>query len=253
MVTPAMSVDEIVATIKHSSLPTVLVEGTTDANVYRTLEKRLAVGVGTMLPAGGRPNLLEVFQRRNEFQGNRCAFIADLDMWAFTTIPPEYADIIFTKGYSIENDVLSGPVPIRLMDDSERAEFNHLLEHLARWIAFEVGEWLSGGNCHLDTHVNQLVPSTSTSLCPHWQTKRGYREPSASVLETVQRSPHLLIRGKQVLQAFLRILSKKDRKAKYSKYSLLELCVTSPEHKECERILESVRKVLRHPRSTNGL
>ena len=85
------TVDEIIALLKKTDLPTVVCEGSDDLIVYRRFEEHLShIGV-SILPAGGRENVLEVFERRGEIPTSvRLAFIADRDTWVNTEIPTAY-------------------------------------------------------------------------------------------------------------------------------------------------------------------
>ena len=105
MPTPYLTVEELVATLRNSDLPTVIVEGQDDMRIYRWVEERLGSRTANVLPTGGRPNLLSVYERRREFLDLPVAFVADQDMWLFSGIPTEYGGVIWTEGYSIENDL----------------------------------------------------------------------------------------------------------------------------------------------------
>ena len=105
MPAPQPTVDELVAMLGHAELPTVIVEGKDDMRIYRWVEGRVGSQNANVLPAGGRENLLSVYQRRNEFTHLPVAFVADRDLWLFSGIPEIYHDIIWTLGYSIENDL----------------------------------------------------------------------------------------------------------------------------------------------------
>jgi hypothetical protein len=61
-----MTADEVLSTLNHSALPTVVVEGGDDIIVFRKLEETLAhLGV-SVFAARGRNTLLDVFKRRAE-------------------------------------------------------------------------------------------------------------------------------------------------------------------------------------------
>lgn len=62
-----MTVDELVASLRRTTLPTVLVEGSDDMNVYRWIEDRLDPAQVSILTCGGRNTLLQVYERRAEF------------------------------------------------------------------------------------------------------------------------------------------------------------------------------------------
>ncbi len=55
-----LTADELVATLIHTTLPTILVEGTQDMTIYRWLENHIGLSNTDILPCGGRNNLLAV-------------------------------------------------------------------------------------------------------------------------------------------------------------------------------------------------
>jgi hypothetical protein len=99
-----LTVEEIVSLLRHSSVPTILVEGSEDVMVYRWLKQHIKPLKASAIQCGGREKLLSVYKRRNEFSHIKTAFLADQDMYVFLGIPSDYSDIIWTAGYSIEND-----------------------------------------------------------------------------------------------------------------------------------------------------
>lgn len=103
-----LTVAETISALEHSDLPTVIVEGSDDIIIYRQLENHI-VGVDVM-PVGGRNAVLEIFQNKltnPKLQGKEIVFIADQDIWCNIGIPNEFVhpSLIFTSGYSIENDL----------------------------------------------------------------------------------------------------------------------------------------------------
>ena len=105
-----MTVDECVAALHRTYLPTVIVEGKDDMQIYQWTERRVGIQNANVLPVGGKETLLAVYERRNEYAHLPVAFVADKDLWLFSGIPPDYPDIIWTEGYSIENDLTQMPI-----------------------------------------------------------------------------------------------------------------------------------------------
>ena len=103
-----MTVDDWVITLRRTYIPTVIVEGKKDIPIYRRIEKYIDIQNADVISVGGRNNLLLLYERRNEFAHLPVAFVADRDLWLFSGIPPDYPDIIWTEGYSIENDLYAG-------------------------------------------------------------------------------------------------------------------------------------------------
>jgi hypothetical protein len=218
----------------------LLVEGTTDASVYRHLEERFGLTGGTVLPCNGRNCLLDLHRRRSEFRGLKTAFLADRDLWLFGVVPPEFSDVIFTNGYSIENDVLDGESVERLLDSHELAEFRTVLDEICRWFAFEVGEYLRGVNVALEHHVNRLVPLGASRLDSGWCAERGFREPPSQLYNEIRVDYRQKLRGKQLLQCLVRLLSAEGRSSKFSRANLLEIAAKSNEHKRLDSLAGAV-------------
>lgn len=238
-----LTADEIVEILRRTSLPTVLVEGTTDAYVYRLLEDQVGAG-WLFLPCGGRKTLLDVFERRAAFAGQRVAFVADRDMWLFTSIPSQYNGVVFTAGYSIENDVLDGESIERLFDASERQTFSILLAEIAKWFAFEVESFRAGNEPRVAAHIDRILPLNSVSLCPDFCRACGYCPPADATHRDVVANYRIRLRGKHLLDLLHRILSAPTRRSKFSKMNLLEIAAKSGEHHGLEALCECLRSQL---------
>ena len=126
-----------------------MVEGDDDVIIYRELTKRIGIFEVILRPSGGRDKLLQIYERRGEFSQVPVAFIADQDMWLFSGIEPGYEDVIWTSGYSIENDLYSDADLERLLDENETAEHQQILDSISTWFAFAVEEYLAGILQHL--------------------------------------------------------------------------------------------------------
>ena len=242
---PQPTVEELISALKRSTLPTLIVEGTTDASVYRLIERTLRFPGGTVLPAGNRAAVFEIYRRRAELSHLKVAFLADKDMWVFGGVPAGYEGIRFTTGYSIENDLLDGPILGRLCDHAEQAHFSALLDELARWFAYELQEWRAGRDTVMDVSAMRLVPVGVGSLDPGWIQSRGFTEPQAVTLSEVRGNARMGIRGKQVLDLAVRMLNAPTRQAKHSRESIIEICATSPDHTTCRGLIAALQAALK--------
>jgi hypothetical protein len=239
--TPPPTVDELVATLQRSNLPTLLVEGVDDAQVYRWLQNRLRGRRIDVLPCGGRTNLIALYRRRREFTRVLHAFLADNDMWLFTAVPIEFAEIIWTSGYSIENDLYAGSTVELLLDENEHIQFLQLMKVLGRWFAFEVEEYRAHGHSQVGVHVNQLVPPGALHLDGVYCADRGFREPLAETVLEIESDYRIKIRGKQLFDALLRFLSVSTRPARHNRRSLLEICLKmTPDHIYMDRLVHDI-------------
>ncbi|WLQ17478.1 DUF4435 domain-containing protein [Hahella aquimaris] len=203
-------------------LPTVLVEGEDDKTVYRYIEEKFGDLDIDILPCFGRDALLKVFKRKEEYEGSKVAFVADKDMWYFTGIPEEYKEnIIFSYGYSIENDLYVREIFEKLLEKEEKELYIGLIKELSKWFAFEVERYRNTGECLCDIHVNQVVPDFE--LNKEYLEKVGFSEPAEKLIDEIFEEYHKALRGKNLFQALLRFLSKKKRASKYSRENLFEM------------------------------
>ncbi|GBO53484.1 hypothetical protein APA_1391 [Pseudanabaena sp. lw0831] len=219
-----LSEQEIVDTLKETkSLLTVLVEGKDDASVYRYLEDQINdlidIDDVDVLICGGRPKLLNVFERRHEFKNTKTVFLADKDMWFFVGVPREYEKIVFTDGYSIENDLYIEPNFNRFLDKGDVKKFDNLIIELSTWFAFEVNRYKETGDSQCDIHVDIICPNNT--LCPDFKQRINFVNPSQEDVDFIYHQYIRALRGKNLFQALLRFLTR--RTSNYSQANLLEL------------------------------
>jgi hypothetical protein len=234
------TVDELVQAIKRSSLATILVEGGDDLEIYRWIESKIGIFRANVLPCGGRDKLLRVYERRAEFAGTKVAFVADRDLWIFTSVPSQYAEVIWTLGYSIENDMYCHSNIERLLEETEARSHGILLDCICRWFAYEVEEYICGREAEIHTHINVVVPPGSSDISSQFAQQRGFREPDPARAMWIRSEYQQVLRGKQLLQMLLRYLSSTHRQSKFSRSNLLELCLKTPGHPNVARILDEI-------------
>jgi hypothetical protein len=154
------SVDEVIATINHSSLPTAVAEGTDDAIILRQLENKYAETGLSLFFVGGRNAVLGSFDRRGEISFDRkVLFVADRDLWVLNEIPAQYIaeNLIFTTGYSMENDVYQDGKFEALMNEAERERFQRELVLIVRHFALAAVRCLAGREGNLRLHPNAII------------------------------------------------------------------------------------------------
>lgn len=199
---PHFTVDEITSYLRRTSQATILVEGRDDQKVYRYVEDQLTDLDVDVLICDGRDSLLAIFRRRTEFARAPVVFVADRDMWYFTGIPDEFAtEIVFTEGYSIENDLYVREVFEALMSESELAQFRALIQCIARWQAFHVETFRVSGRCSCDVYLNQIVAQDVLSS-EHLASIGFIEPPAATVMQIIESYPFAL-RGKTLFQALV--------------------------------------------------
>jgi Protein of unknown function (DUF4435) len=231
-----MTADEIIASIRTSTLPTVFVEGKDDMSVYRQIEKLFGTRKVNFFPCGGRTTLLEIFHRRNELSNITSLFIADKDMWVLTSVPSEFSDIHFTHGYSLENDLyIDGQHIIDgLLDEEELIIKRETLNSLIEWFSYEADLYLSGqvadNKFAAITILNdKIMPIGANSFSTSFLSDRNFQTPNTNTYQDIATNYKVKLRGKFIFQTYLRIFvhfrKKKDTHAVvFSDAQLFELC-----------------------------
>ncbi|MFT3883373.1 MAG: hypothetical protein QM703_27440 [Gemmatales bacterium] len=242
MPTPKLTENEIVDYLRKTTLPTILVEGEDDAQIYRWIESKLGIFTANVLFCSGRKALLSIYRRKSEYSSAKVAWLADLDMWLFSASESDLGDVIFTTGYSIENDLYAGSSIESLLDVDEDAAHKSLLHVVCRWFSYEVEEYLSGSGFVVDVHINKVIDYARMDISLQYSAARGYKEPNADLVNDVYSQYALRLRGKNLMQAIVRFLSNSKRTAKYSYSGVLELCLKLfPENQYLERICQLIK------------
>ena len=227
--------DEIIASLKHTNLPTIVVEGKDDMKIYRLLEKSLHHQI-SILQCGGRTTLLEVFERKEEFKNPNVIFIADSDMYVFSEIPPKYiSDVLqFTKGYSIENDLyMDGQKMLdsAVLNHTELEKKQAILENVIKWFAFQVECDKNTGvfSCkvkEVNLNSTKYMLKNKTNFAANFLTNQNYKPASTAILADLKANYATKLRGKFLFQIYQKIfLEQIDKeRVKYSEMQLFSLC-----------------------------
>lgn len=198
-----------------------------------------------VLPVGGKETLLAVYKRRSEFAHLPVAFVADRDLWLFSGIPPDYPDIIWTKGYSIENDLYADADLENLLDTDEVDEHRQVLDSIIEWFAFEVGEHLADREAQVDRHCNEIVPLGQTEMDQGFCTRRGFRSPNAELHQQIKEEYQLQLRGKSLFQVLIRFLNAPGRGTRYSILTLHENAFKlTPSHELMDRLIGEIDRTI---------
>lgn len=221
------TVDELIGMLNHSSYPTILVEGIDDVRWYRCFEQEF-YGNAKVFQVGGRSVLFNLYERHHEIISN-VVYLADRDMYVFGRTPEMYRNIIFTKGYSIENDLLKGSVVVQtLLGSKDKARLNRLLPPLAKWFAFCVEEFKHGKSPVL-TDAPQCIISErgdQAEIRPEYKTRIAFHEPDESLKQKILLNFDMKFRGKNLSQLYAFVLSKRkhgDEGEKFTDSQLLEI------------------------------
>lgn len=222
------TVDETIALLARTSLPTLICEGSDDLIVYRRIEDRLShLGV-SVLPVGGRLNVLEIFDRRGEIASRvQLGFIADKDTWVNSGVPAQYthAELILTDGYSIENDVFRDGNLMNLLVGAELARFRRELDQFVEWYALALSRHLAGASFPIARHPEQVLdPAQRPALLA---LNRGEAYPAAlkaALLADYQK----LVRGKSLVALLIRNTNSRPGQPRHNDKGLLESVAARP-------------------------
>lgn len=238
-----LTVEVLVAYLGRSTLPTIIVEGKGDMPIYRWVEERLGSRTTNVMSAGGRNNLLGVYEQRQKFADLPVAFVADQDMWLFSGLPSDYDGIIWTKGYSIENDLYEDAELENLLAIEELQEHQQLRDAIVEWFAFEVEEYLAGRKYKVSYHCNDVVKPDQMQMDEAFIRCRNFRTPEEELHRQVKEAYQLQLRGKLLFQMLIRFLSAQDRQQKYSYDDLYDRAFRmTPPHPLRDRLIQEIEQ-----------
>lgn len=215
MTNPTSAADAI-ALLQRTSLPTVITEGSDDYRIMRKIEKRLSdLGVDFM-PLGGKDMVLEVWEGLPQSRSASVIAFVDLDAWIYTEIPPEYRgeNLIYTCGYSIENDLFIDSDIRNLLEGHEEADFQSDLDAVCADHARQVNQLISGAPYSLSRHIHVVLgegDKTATLSPDELRTKTVLKENFGQAL-----------RGKTLFELLVKQLSRHGRYAKIGHKQLYE-------------------------------
>jgi hypothetical protein len=226
-----VSVDELFALIERSSLPTVLVEGDDDIIIFRRLEQLLSDRSVSVQPTGGRLALLKLFSRRSQWKNAPLVlFKADRGIWVNSDLPSEHKspDLIFTDGYSIENDAFRDGQFLKLMDEDEKNKFFQELKAFLFWYTHCLSKTVGGEEdaLTLKTHPNTVLDSEPNIV----EVCRGNMEDDSmrEMYDTVLNDYDRLVRGKSLIAILMRHISYRGRAASHRHAALLDQVGAAP-------------------------
>lgn len=212
------TVDEIISLLQRSSLPTIIVEGKNDMIIYRCFEQ---TGIELdVLAAGGRSNVLKIFSRRNEIaESKKIVFVADQDVWINFGIPLEFKNpkLIFTHGYSIENDVFVDGNLEKLVPTERSSGFSNDLSKFVKWYAYALTKHQANAEYSIKTHPNEILKEPEVDV-----SQDRY---AASFFESIFTDYKMKLRGKSLFGILLRNVGPT---AKFNDIALLSMVAIRP-------------------------
>ena len=211
-------VEKLINDLKNTNLPTIVVEGKDNSNIIGKLVKHyrikefLGVKEVKVRSIPKRTRLLSVYERSDEFvRILPVAFVADQEMELFTGISERYTDIIWTRGYSLKNDLYADADLEVLLEPHEVWRHQQVLNSTIEWFAFEVEEFLEGNPVKMDFQLSEIVPQGELKLGKGFCQRRGFRQPSPERVQQIREKYKFLLPGRFLFQALARFLSIRGR------------------------------------------
>lgn len=214
---------EILSTLEHTLLPSVVIEGKEDLFMFRRIQSDMGASKISLFPVGGRSRVLFAFENRptNTDQPS-ILFFVDQDEWAFSGIPARYVhtDLLTTQGYSIENDLLRDGDICELFSQAESQTFDLELSRYLDWFALQMTRFIAGLGVELSKFPGRVLDNAQEfdNDCTLAQNEKY---PSA-MRDQLGQDPWKLTRGKSLMQIVLRQLSRAGRPAKHRSETLME-------------------------------
>lgn len=220
--------EELLETIKRSSLPTVLVEGDDDIIFYRRIEQEFGNFKISILPAGGKQAVLWLKNKLDENPVDiQVAYIVDQDDWVNFGIPDDISDVITTCGYSVENDLYTDGNLEELLLDNEINIFKNELEKFVFWYALALfrHKQNSNNNCSLSEykkHPNEILDNDYNKQISLYEGEVYPEE----FRQNIEDNYKLKLRGKSLISLLMRRLSHNARIPKYSRTQLMDMAAS---------------------------
>ena len=210
-------VNYLVGILKSSSLPTIVVAGKENAKIIKKLVKyhkadELLGGKQVQVDFTRKNTLLSAYERRNEFiHILPVSFVADQEMELFTGISERYTNVIWTRGYSLKNDLYADANLETLLEPHEVWRHQQVLNSTIEWFAFEVEEFLRGKSVEMDFNLSKIVREGELKLDKNFCQARGFRQPSSKLVQQIRDGYQFLLPGDFLFQVLARFLNIRGR------------------------------------------
>lgn len=241
-----MTPDEIISTIKRSFIPTICVEGVQDKSALRLIDRLIGVN-GSVLCCNGRKNLFAIWERRYEFSDKKVAFLADRDLYLFEKIPSKYNGIIFTYGYSLENDIILTEKWKDILTSEDYSVLNLAIDMSLNHYWCECKKFVESKQQPVWISAHRLLKDHNDGL---YTANIGFD--SCPIYRKISKKPFRFLRGKNLLECIHAALSYKQRQNKFSPGHIIEISVRPNEGKYLKKILAGIKNEICTPITDAG-
>ena len=215
--------DELISAMNHSSESYIIVEGPDDVMIYRWILEDIDCE-GLLEPREGCGSVKRLYRRKDEITNPKVIFICDKDTIVYTgTIPDDYSEMIYTEGYSIENDLYQGKhIETHYFRKKDKELFSTALDSFLKAYACELEKFRASTECNFTINPEVILDKTNYSL--KTDELNDYKEPSDKTVNYLRDNYDILLRGHSLFSLVRIVLGRKDREIKYSIKQLYELC-----------------------------
>ena len=238
-----LSDDELISVINHSSSPFVIVEGKEDVVIYRWLLGDIECEP-YLEPRNGCCAVRKIYDRRAELTNPKVVFVCDRDVSVYTGLLPEgYEDIIYTEGYSIENDLYKGrQLEEKFFDKQDKELFEKALESFLNYYACELEKFNNGEEFCFQKKPEAIINNKDYSL--KTELLSNYRTPSHDTFEYLRGDYDSLIRGHSLFKLVGMILHRKGRVIPYHEMAIYEMCYKFCKSDCIEHLQEKIKEAI---------
>ena len=229
--------DFIITTLRQSALKNttfVLVEDkiseeqqitTVTLEPYRFMRRQLMKENIDFISCSGVKNLMAVFRRRNEFADRHVIFYRDRDLLIHTGIPAELNVMLFTRGYSIENDVYA-ETGIEEMILTQGELDNHAIakRNFILWYSAMVHQNLNRQETSFRLSPLHVLSNTY-DLKPAYQLNVGEIADSSDRFNEIFGDYAKMLRGHSLFELLVVFLRVAGRAPQYNSNQLMDYCV----------------------------
>lgn len=216
--------DELISAINHSSEPYIIVEGPDDVMIYRWILDDINC-TAMLEPRGGCGEVKKLYVRCHEIKNPKVIFICDRDTLVYTNVvPKEYQGMIYTEGYSIENDLYQGKsFEKQYFRKKDKMLFEKSLNEFLLYYACEFEKFQKGIEFNFDESPEKIILENDGYILDT-SNLINYKEPSPNTIDYIKNGYDLLLRGHSLFHLIRKIMARPDRGITYSLKQIYEIC-----------------------------
>ena len=231
---PNYTVDELIGILQASSAINLIVEGDDESFIFRRIREKLNSNV-ELLICNTCTVLKELYKRKDEYKTAKTIFLADKDLGVFKPTILENG-IIYSQGYSIENDLLNNSVIWFFLSESERENFDSDLRLILDWYNIEISKYLSNSDFKIKVNPKKII--NNGSYLPEYNYVLS--EKITNLIPKGKEKSYL--RGKTLLKLLMKYLSDPKRGISYATSQIFDISLVDGKCDFCSIIMPLIIK-----------